>query len=670
MATKTSRALCVFHHGFLSARFQRTLLTHVPLAVERSLQKNALSASCTVHTAPHHLVITIDNIASHITLKSKDMKGPFVQEGPQALEDFLTHIRASKDSVIVKTLPQGECYFSHQPPQQSSAWPLVQEAIMDALQAPFHKRMYWWEQGSFLWARPIHSYAAFWDNQPQNLPLPERIPARTLVPGHHVMHPDATPFCPQTDPLQTFREKSIILCHKERTQIVKQQLHNLKDLTPLSTHLIEDAALSVQYPALVLCPIDPKYTSIDTTVMQHIIEEKLHAIALCTGQTITHFATIVDQDLTQADTNAIQKGFCNVCHAALEDALFFMQKDTSSPLESYASALDKRLIHKDIGTVGTHIARLTHIVQGGAHFGQEPQTILHAIQLMKCDLETLMVHEYPSLQGHIGTLYARTLRAPEPVAQAIYEHYLPLGPTSPIPSSAIGAICAFLDKTLTLVSFISVGRYPTSSKDPFGIRRMTLGLIRIAQHCPWTASFRALIIECINALEQQRNQDVIITFLNKFLQDRIVHYARATYPLPLIKAACQITFSKTWDIHHTFALMQALHTHPHTASTIQTYKRAYHLAPDAPPAPTIEPKDTLDAKLATALKAYTHTSDLSVCLGRLHVLALIVEEFCDKTFIATQDEGLRHLRQSMLRQFCALCDQVVDFSALIEKPLI
>ena len=668
MDTKTNRALCLFHHGFLSARFQRALLTHAPQALERSLKKHGLCASSTVYTTPHHLVMIVDNVPAHITLTSKVMKGPFVHEGPQALENFLSHIEASRENVHTKTLPQGECYFAHAPPQKTSTWPLVQEAVIDALHAPFHKRMYWWEQGSFLWARPIHGYTAFWNNHPQQLPLPERIPALHALPGHHVTHPAPFPCDPSQDPREIFRTQGIILCHKERVQCVKEHLESLGDLSPLSSQLIEDIALGVQYPTLITCPIDTKYADLDTTVVQHIIEQKLCAIALQNNGAITHFATIVDHSDSNVDKDAISQGFRNVCHAALEDALFFMNKDTLLPLESYAPSLDKRLIHEDIGTLGGHIQRLVGIVENGTHFGHDATAIIHAIKLMKCDIETLMVHEYPSLQGHIGTLYARKHRIQETVAQAIYEHYLPLGPASPIPSSDIGAICAFLDKTLSLVSFISVGRKPTSSKDPFGVRRLALGLIRIAQHYPWTGSLHTLIVHCINSLQHQKHQDDIIVFLHQFLQDRIVHYARTTYPLPLIKAACQKTFTETWDIHHTFSLMQALHTHPHTATTIQTYKRAFHLAPHAPLAPTVEPTESLDTKLTTALKAYTHSSDLAACMDHLHTLALTVEEFCDKTFIATEDTGLRHLRQSMLRQFCGFCDKIADFSALIDTP--
>ena len=668
MDTKTSRALCVLHHGFLSARFQRALLAHAPQTIERSLKKHALTTACTVHTAPHHLVIILDNIALHTTLKSKDLKGPFVDEGPQALADFLAHTQASRTNVHTKTLPHGECYFVHQPPQQVSTWPLVQEALMDALQAPFHKRMYWWENSSFLWARPIHGYSAFWGNAPQTLPLPERIPALKALPGHGIMHPEPIPLDPTKDPRETFRARSIILCHKERIHNVKTQLKNLKNLQPLSPHLIEDLAFSAQNPTLVICPINPKYASLDTAVTQHIIEAKMYAIPLHKNGTITHFATVVDQDASCMDQEAIIKGFCSVCHAALEDALFFMKKDTTTPLDSYAPALNKRLIHEDIGTLGEHIARLTSIVENGTTFGHNAQTIQQALSLMKCDLETLMVHEYPTLQGRIGTLYAHKQNIPEAVANAIYEHYLPLGPTSPIPPSDIGAICAFLDKTLTLVSFISVGRRPTSSKDPFGVRRLALGLIRIAEHYPWTGSFRTLITQCTNTLQQNNNQEQedVTEFLKQFLQDRTIHYARATYPSTIISAACTTVFAQDWNIHKAFTLMRALHTHPHTATITQAYKRALHLAPIATTAPTITPTQAPDAALSHALSAHTHTEDFTTTLNNLHALSLVVEDFCNKTLIACEDQGLRKLREHMLQTFCTFCNNLAHFSALIE----
>ena len=341
-----------------------------------------------------------------------------------------------------------------------------------------------------------------------------------------------------------------------------------------------------------------------------------------------------------------------------------MEKDLETPLISHQKFLQTRIIHEKIGSLAEHITRLTKLVDQGFVFEQDPSTIKDVLAIMKCDIETLMVHEYPSLQGYIGTLYAHKQSLKPTTAVAIQEHYLPLGPKSPMPASPLGASCALLDKLLTLVTFIAVDRKPSSSKDPFGVRRMALGIIRILEAYPWNISLHAFITACTRVSECEEQKDSILAFLHTFFRERIAHYAKTKYPLPVIHAATHKAFETTWDIRHAFKIMETLHTCTHLPALIQAYKRASNLAGSSSDYTLYTPEASYDKDLYKALNTYTHTSDMKECLNRLCALSQAIESFCDQAFVASDNPQERTLRQSMLTYACTLYNRIAHFNAL------
>jgi len=665
---KTTSTTLILHHGLLSARFQRALQAHAPNTIKRIVSKLSITPNVHINTTPYYTVITVDNIPTTITTPSKKLKGPMVSEGTEALTQFLNHVSMERADAFTIDVPQGPCYFVQQKPQEQSLWPTLQTAFMEAIQAPFHKRMYWRTEERFLWARPIHAYCVFWDQQPQTLPFPAYIPMKTTFPGHPILDPQEYALPPDTDIPTWFERHHIILSHHNRNQKIAHAMDQAKNqnLEPIATINHEDLALNTQYPSVLIGTIDERYAALGTPIVQHILQEKLSAIPMGANNTITHFAIVIDNAVDTTAAHSIIQGFQRVMDASLNDAIFFIEKDQSTPLLHHTRALQQRMIHNDIGSTADHTQRLCSLVRQGFHCEQNVNTLCQTIELLKCDLETLMVHEYPALQGIMGTQYAIKQGISPDVAQAIQEHYLPIGPTSPLPNSPLGAACAFLDKICTLVSFIGVGRRPTSSKDPFAIRRLTLGIIRIAKHHPWTHQLRTLISQYCQEMGWAQKQADILEFLQPFLQDRILHYAKSLYPAPIIAAATNHIFAHQWDIHNAFQIMHTLHTSPHTATIAQTYKRAANLTtPSAEYDPNYTPTSDLDNNVLTSLQQFTPARSLEHTLPQLSTLSSTLESFCDNTLIDARTPQEKSFRQALLAHFCRIVNQHFDCKALI-----
>ena len=178
---------------------------------------------------------------------------------------------------------------------------------------------------------------------------------------------------------------------------------------------------------------------------------------------------------------AIVAGNERVLRARLSDARFFWDQDRKQRLESRVPALNDIMFHAKLGTVGDKVDRIESLaVEIATHIpNANKDRVRSAARLAKADLTTGMVGEFPELQGVMGRYYALHDKEHASVAEAIAEHYTPLGPSDACPTAATSVAVALADKLDTLVGFWLIGEKPTGSKDPFALRRAALGVIRL-----------------------------------------------------------------------------------------------------------------------------------------------------------------------------------------------
>lgn len=252
--------------------------------------------------------------------------------------------------------------------------------------------------------------------------------------------------------------------------------------------LVEDEALLaevaglVEYPVPLIGKIDDDFMSVPQEVLTSTMRanQKYFACVDRAGKLAPRFIVIANLEAEDGG-KAIVNGNERVLRARFADARFLWDQDCRATLESRLPKLEEVIFHAKLGTVRQKAERIADLARELAALvpGVDPNKAELAGRLAKADLTTGMVGEFPELQGLMGAYYARNDGLDDDIAQAIAEHYAPLGPADNVPSSPLGRIVALADKIDTLWGFWVIDEKPTGSKDPFALRRAALGVIRI-----------------------------------------------------------------------------------------------------------------------------------------------------------------------------------------------
>ncbi len=246
--------------------------------------------------------------------------------------------------------------------------------------------------------------------------------------------------------------------------------------------LLDEVAGLVEWPVVLMGAIDDVYMDLPPEVRRTTMRanQKYFTLEHPDGKPAARFLIVANME-TDDGGAAIVAGNERVLRARLSDARFFYDQDRKTPLCELRHKLAKIAFHAKLGSVLDRVERLEIlVVEIAKHVPRgKPTEGVEAARLCKCDLVTGMVGEFPELQGVMGRYYALGEGAPEHVADAIRDHYKPLGPNDVCPTAPVSVVLALAEKIDTLVGFFAIGETPTGSKDPFALRRAALGVIRL-----------------------------------------------------------------------------------------------------------------------------------------------------------------------------------------------
>ena len=246
--------------------------------------------------------------------------------------------------------------------------------------------------------------------------------------------------------------------------------------------MVENAGLT-ELPVPLLGSFDPDFLDVPEEVIQLTarINQKYFVMRDGAGKLAPHFVCVANIDANDGG-EAIVAGNERVLAARLSDARFFWEQDLKVPLEEQAKKLERIVFHEKLGTVADKVERVAKLarwlVEEGIVKGADPDQAERAARLAKADLVTGMVGEFPELQGVIGGYLARAQGEPDAVADAIRDHYKPVGQGDEVPTAPVTVAVSLADKLDTLVAFFAIEQKPTGSKDPFALRRAALGVDR------------------------------------------------------------------------------------------------------------------------------------------------------------------------------------------------
>ena len=385
---------------------------------------------------------------------------------------------------------------------------------------------------------------------------------------------------------------------------------------------------------------------------------------------------------TAQDPETIAKGNDRVLRARLADARFFVEEDLKAPLADRLQKLESVVFQSKLGTMGAKVRRLESNANAIAEWaGADAAACQAAARICKADLETLIVYEFPELQGEMGRWYALREGIEQAVADAIRDHYRPQGADDSVPEHSVGAVVAIADRIDTLVGCFGIGLVPSGSADPFALRRAALGIIRIALEGPLDVDLRALVAQAYQAYSgdaELKPADEVGAALDDFFRGRIRAMLKDQHGGDVVDA-CLGAWDGTSirDLRTRIEAVSAVREAPEFEALAVAFKRAFNITKESARG-AVEPSLLEDgAETALAERFATVRDQIREATGERRyadALKLVAKElgapidrFFDEVFVMVDDERVRENRLRLLGEIADTVNGIAHFHQLGTK---
>jgi glycyl-tRNA synthetase beta chain len=477
----------------IPARMQARACADLQKRVTDGLVEAGLTyASAGAFSTPRRLVLTIEGLSAASAALREERKGPKSDAPDAALQGFLRSTGLTKDQLQLRDDKKGQVWFAVLEKPGRAAPEIVAEVVEATIRNfPWPKSMRW-GSGSLRWVRPLHSILCLLTDEAgaEVVPLTvDGIVSGNVTQGHRFMAPGPITVHSFDDYRAKLRRAHVVLDAAERAEAIWQDAQNQAfarglEVVPDPGLLAEVSGL-VEWPVVLMGAIGADFLGLPAEVLQTSMREHQKFFSVRNPKTarIEGFVTVANRETTDHGAT-ILAGNNKVLSARLSDAKFFWENDlrtvAHSGLEGMAAGLANVTFHNKLGSQADRIARIAALSREIAPMvGADADLAEQAARVVKADLQSAMVGEFPELQGTMGGYYARAAGLPEAVATACKAHYSPLGPTDDVPSDPVSVAVALADKIDTLTGFWAIDEKPTGSKDPYALRRAALGVIRL-----------------------------------------------------------------------------------------------------------------------------------------------------------------------------------------------
>ena len=448
-------------------------------------------ASAGAFSTPRRLCLTVENLTGQSPDTSEERKGPRADAPEQALAGFLRSTGLTKDQLEVRADKKGDVFFAVIERAGRPAADIVAEVLESAIRNfPWPKSMRW-GQGSLKWVRPLHSILCILSDENGASVVPLDIDGTLsgdTTQGHRFMAPAAFSVSGFDDYAAKLKKAKVLLNSTERADHIWAEATNLAFAQGLEVFedkgLLAEVTGLVEWPVVLLGEIGADFLDLPPEVLQTSMREHQKFFSVKNAKTgrIEKFITVAN--IETADGGAtILAGNERVLAARLADAKFFWENDlrvAKAGMVAWTAALKHVTFHNKLGSEADRVKRMAALTREIANLtGANVEESQAAANIAKADLMSEMVYEFPELQGIMGRYYAENAGLSDAVADAVQQHYAPLGPSDDVPTAPVSVAVALADKLDKLTGFWAIGEKPTGSKDPFALRRAALGVIRL-----------------------------------------------------------------------------------------------------------------------------------------------------------------------------------------------
>jgi glycyl-tRNA synthetase beta chain len=673
--------------------------------------------------APRRLTLYIEGLKDLQKLPSFTKVGPKIDANPKAIEGFLRSVKLDKKEDLEAIEHNGaSCYCFVSKSQEITTKDLIAnsiEPILAKMVTIWPKLMRWDavnQDGSFTqpkWIRPIRNILCLFGSQVIEFEFAGQ-KSNNLSYGNF-LHSLAPLKIENADDYQEILSKNLVTIDQEKRKksIVKQieeitkSLH-LTTIDSLEFGLIDEVCGLCENPTAIIGDIDAKFLELPPEIL--ILTMKLNQKYFClkslkSSQLAPKFIFISNAIINQNNSSKIAIDNQKVVSARLSDAKFFIDEDLKIPLISRLDELKNIVFHKALGSIFDKIKRLEDIAKLTALWvaHADLSLVVRAARLAKSDLTTKAVAEFPELQGKIGNYYALKQAENQQVAIAIAEHYLPTGPNSELPITPLGIVLSLSDKIDNIVGMFLIGQKPTSSKDPYALRRSALGIIRIMLDNNIAIAIRIVIEKSLNLYQPKlikeylgpknlKTQKNLLTIeIVKFIIERLRVYLKETENLRpdiinaviddyLLVAINKDKYCDLLKIAGKVRFLDSFVANKDNQKIIELYKRSANIVAIAEKQENkiysgkkilLKTKNIHEKNLYLAIKKIKTNyqklikkSEYQQAFSLLTILEEPIASFFDNLQINDPDHEVRKNRLILLAKIRDLFSQVVDFSKI------
>ncbi|HEX9048997.1 MAG TPA: glycine--tRNA ligase subunit beta [Anaeromyxobacter sp.] len=532
-------------------------------------------------------------------------------------------------------------------------------------------------------ARPVRWLVALYGGKPVKVRFGE-VASGKVTYGHRFLAPRAIALTGKPeDYVAKLRKASVVVDPAERRALVLAEVAKAARAAggkPLDNPgLVDEVTNLVESPTGIAGEFERSNLELprEVVISEMRSHQRYFAVVDAAGKLANRFVAVAGTKVK--DPKVARHGYERVLRARLADARFFFEEDRKKKLRDRIEALGRRTYQARLGSELDRTHRMGAIASALARAlgkGDLVPDVLEASRLAKTDLTTGMVGEFPELQGIMGAHYARGEGLKPEIADAIEDHYRPIGASGEMPRGDLGALVGLADRLHQLVGIVGVGEKATGAADPFGLRRAAIGILRILLDRGYHLSLAGAIEETLNALEGVKlaqDRAVVAEQVLDFLRGRLKALWGDELPSDLVEAVLAAGFDDVVDARKRLEALAEVKARPDFVPLAVAFKRVANIQEKAggPGAAKVDPlllRDDAERRLLSEIeRVESEASPLRehrnypAVLRNVATLEPAVARFFDDVLVMADEPALRANRLGLMRRVAALFADLADF---------
>ncbi|MBD1137586.1 glycine--tRNA ligase subunit beta [Pelagibacterales bacterium SAG-MED43] len=639
-------------------------------------------------STPNRLIIVFQGLDKEVEIQSEEIKGPSTSSAPQALEGFLKSKNINKNNLFKKKIDKGEFYFFKTKKKKLKTLDLLSENLPKIITNFKWKKSMKWGNYDLDWGRPLKSILCVFDKKVVNFEL-NHLKSSNLTCLDKDFEEKKKTFNDYNSYQKYFSKIGIILDQEKRKDLIKKNIEKVLKKKNLKIQnnekLLEEVTNLIDHPYILECSFDKKFLSIPVEILILTMQSHQKYFPLFTkkDEITNEFIVIANR---KDDQGLIKIGNERVVEARLNDAEFFWNKDKSQNLVKKVSGLKSMNFFKGLGNYFDKVQRMRKL---GASISDEllisKEKVELSASICKTDLISEIVGEFPELQGIMGGHLSHAQGFDKEIVDAVKEQYLPIGSSSVVPKKPFSITLSLADKIDTLTGFYGINEIPSSSKDPYALRRVALGIIRIIIENKKNIKVHDLFSYSQNIFLDQGfkfSNDTLIKDITIFLKDRFKYYLKEkNIRYDIIEAATKILdLNKISLVYEKAKSLNKIINKKIGEDIVSSYKRALNILNSEIKNINEDLSNTTDPgifKNDFEKALYKKTNELrqffsGITLNQnfdesLVLLAAAKNEvfaFLDNVKVNDDSEVIKKNRLELLNYFCKTYENFIDFQLI------